>query len=360
MQILISTLNGSVGLYNSANGNLSQVISPNINLRDIAVASNGSLYGISSSGLYRINRTNGISSFIGSTRVSGLNGLTFASNNRLYATRPNSSNLYQINLTTGRASIVANLGLNFDSSGDLVFDAANNRFLAISEEFGSDSLYSIRFNSRTNSVLSVQRVGSIGFRDVWGLSLSQGQLKGYTGGGRVITINPFTGAGSFSQNLPILDGRISGAADLGNTVLLSTLQGDIGFFQPSSKILSKVIAPDIALTDIAIAPNRQLFGITNSALYRINQNTGLETRIGSLRTGGLDSLSFAPDGRLYATQSNSSNFYSINTATGRATAIATLGLNFNSSGDLVFDAANRRFLATSVERKQRCTVFHWI
>jgi hypothetical protein len=112
--------------------------------------------------------------------------------------------------------LIANLGSNFRSSGDLVFDSANNRFFAISDEFGSDALYSVGFNTQTNSVTSVARIGSIGFDNVWGVSLQQGVLRGYTSGDQEIVINPFTGAGTLSRGIPRLSGSISGASGLNN------------------------------------------------------------------------------------------------------------------------------------------------
>ncbi len=67
-------------------------------------------------------------------------------------------------------------------------------------------------------------------------------------------------------------------------------------------------------------------GDASQLLYAINPNTAATTAIGrtGIFVGGAFSMSFAPNGQLYA--SNNSNFYQINTSTGAATLLGSDGL----------------------------------
>ncbi|MES2463472.1 MAG: hypothetical protein V4671_23105, partial [Armatimonadota bacterium] len=88
-------------------------------LTDIAVAADGSLYGVSFTDLYSINATTGVATRIGSTGQRGINALVFQ-NNTLYAASNLNTGLYTLNVGTGAASFIGNTG--FESSGDLAFD----------------------------------------------------------------------------------------------------------------------------------------------------------------------------------------------------------------------------------------------
>jgi hypothetical protein len=99
-------------------------------------------------------------------------------------------------------------------------------------------------------------------------------------------------------------------------------------------------------SDIAAFGN-DLFGITLfDSFYKIDNNTGVATFVGSMNSFGMNALEFAPSGTLYG--ANGSSLLTIDKATGKATKIADIP-GFISAGDLAYDPASQRFLATSID-----------
>jgi Bacterial pre-peptidase C-terminal domain len=125
---------------------------------------------------------------------------------------------------------------------------------------------------------------------------------------------------------------------------LSTSASEIGTIDPTTGVFSPLSSASAAYNDLASAPSGELFGASASSLYRIDRTTGTSAQIGNFGTSvNMDSLTFAVDS-LYA--AGSSGFYRINSATGSASLIANIP-GFDSSGDLIYDGASGRFLATS-------------
>lgn len=102
-------------------------------------------------------------------------------------------------------------------------------------------------------------------------------------------------------------------------------------------------------TDIAFSPEERLYGVTATYLYEIAPANGWSTLIGRHGFGepghsyGIDSLTFASDGTLYA--AGNDVLISIDTETGAGTAIGTLS-GHRSSGDLAADSQGRLFLTS--------------
>ena len=204
----ISTSSGQVGTVDQATGAFTQVATGPV-FTDIALSNTGNLFGITFDQLFSINQSSGTSSLIGNLGVS-MNGLGFSTSNELYGTNAGGSGFYKVNTTIGAVSLVANIS-GFSSSGDIVFDPVNNRFLATSSGSGSDSLFSIALNG-TGS-----KIGNIGFRDVYGLFFDNGTLFGYTADRKQLTIDLATGAGTFNKNVTGVRGEIYGSASLPST-----------------------------------------------------------------------------------------------------------------------------------------------
>ena len=203
---LISTLDGKVGTVDSL-GEFSQITN-GVELYDIALSDNGRLYGItsgSSSRLYEINLNSGEFSLIGSSGAD-LNALTFDDSNTIYGA--GGSNLYTVDANTGIATESAYLGSDFKSSGDIVFDSSTNKFFATSTNGSDNALYSV---SKSGEVIEI---GNIGFDDVWGLSIENGNLIGFTADKERILINKQTGTGTFDANINGINGQVSGAASI--------------------------------------------------------------------------------------------------------------------------------------------------
>lgn len=100
--------------------------------------------------------------------------------------------------------------------------------------------------------------------------------------------------------------------------------------------LSLIGTFDIAenITDLAVTPEGDLYGISGTALYRIDRVTADATRVADV-SGDLNvGLTFLRDGTLLATD-KSGAVREINTATGAATEIGSFGGGFATAGDLV-------------------------
>jgi hypothetical protein len=213
-------------------------------LSDIALSPTGKLYGIGNStdgkgSLYkidpstkvndRIKLVNDIKDAQGVLLKNTFNALEFSADNKLYAIGSSSNKLYQIDTNTSVATSIAELPKGFISSGDLVFDGTNNRFLATSTDTATtDALWQISLTNPSGAT----KIGQIGFAGVQGINFENGQLTGFTNTGigiksttNRIKINPTSGVGTFDRVITgngILGG-ISGSAtiprsslDLGN------------------------------------------------------------------------------------------------------------------------------------------------
>ncbi|MEG4224767.1 VWA domain-containing protein [Microcoleus sp. N9_B2] len=198
-------LRGQVGTIDPS-AKFTQIAST-FSFSDIAVSKDGTIFGITPTQLFKIDPVSGLTSYVGAlgAGVVNINALEFA-NDVLYAT--GNSNLYTINTSNGAASFAANLGPGFTSSGDLVFDAANNRFLATSRGDTSDSLFAVSLTGQAT------KIGDIGINNVWGLLFEGGKLFGFTGDGKRIAIDPGTGAGVFDTLVQGISDRIGGASGI--------------------------------------------------------------------------------------------------------------------------------------------------
>ena len=205
----VSTNDGKIGKID-ATGAFTQVASGNVAFTDIAISDSGKLFGINLSELFQVDLNTGTYSsigFFGGAIDGDMNALTFGANNTLYGAK--GGTIYSFNLETGAATpIIRTTG--FDSSGDLVFDAANNRLLGTSRGRGngSDRLFSIDI---TTSSYYVVGDSDIGFKDVFGLTVENGNLMGYTSDRQQISINTTTGKGTFLRDVTGTTSQIWGA-----------------------------------------------------------------------------------------------------------------------------------------------------
>jgi FG-GAP-like repeat len=234
--------NGSYGYQIgtlNATGGYAPLASAYDTVADVALSPSGLLYGISPSvstytadRLYVIDPSLGVDYINisansvrnlkdpnGSILLQSLKSLAFSSDNKLYAigtSATGTGSFYQIDLNTKVATSLATLPAGFKNSGDLVYDAANNRFLASSTDTGvSDALWQIPLANPAGAT----KLGQIGFLNVRGLAVEDDRIIGYapaTGtnsGTDKITINANTGVGTFAQNLPNYS-DINGAATI--------------------------------------------------------------------------------------------------------------------------------------------------
>jgi Domain of unknown function (DUF4114) len=212
-------------------------------LSDIALSSTGKLYGIghpngSNDTLYRIDPgvisndrikvVDLIKTAQGVPLNESLNALEFGGDNKLYAIGSGSNKLYQIDPSTSIATSIADLPQGLTNSGDLVFDGANNRFLAVAQDSAtSDALWQIPLANPAQAT----KIGEIGFVGVQGINFESSQLTGFTNTGigenaiaNRIKINPTSGVGTFDRAISTgLLGGISGAATLDPTPIIDPI-----------------------------------------------------------------------------------------------------------------------------------------
>ena len=167
-------------------------------LSDIALAPNGQFYGIGADNtpasldrLYRIDPSLDRSQQVqlvgvikdanGNSLSSKIASLEFAADNKLYGIgyAGEAAKFYQIDVQTNIATNLATLPQSFLIGGDLVYDAANQRFLATSLDAtntSSDALWQIPLANPAQAT----KIGLTGFTDVYGLSFEGGKLSGFT------------------------------------------------------------------------------------------------------------------------------------------------------------------------------------
>lgn len=131
----------------------------------------------------------------------------------------------------------------------------------------------------------------------------------------------------------------SGAAQASS--FLSTSTGQVGTVDPLTGTFTQLTSGP-TFTDIALSSSGELFGNTFGELYRINPGAG-SSFIGNLGAT-LNALGFSGSNVLYG--AGGSGFYTVDTVTGGASLVANIP-GFSSSGDIVFNPASNRFLATS-------------
>lgn len=198
-----------IGTVDTVTGVFNPVVSNTPYFTDIALSSKNQLFGNTLDELYSVNTTTKTTSKIGNLGISDLNALGFNNNDVLYGAST-SGNFYTINTSTGAASVVANIP-GFISSGDIVYNASTNTFLATSfnltDPSTGDDLFSITPTGTATNI------GKIGFSDVYGLVFNDGTLFGYTANNEQLIINPTTGAGTLDRLVTGDSGQILGAAN---------------------------------------------------------------------------------------------------------------------------------------------------
>jgi hypothetical protein len=241
---LVGTIGHSGQYYSLASGG-------NVKLTDIALAPNGQFYGVGPSAttgvvdlLYRIDPSLDRSQQVklvteikdaqGNSLSTGIQSLEFAADNKLYALgyANEGAKFYQIDTTTNIATTLATLPQGFLIAGDLVYDNANQRFLATSLDAGNtsnDALWQIPLTQSLGTSIanpaSATKIGMTGFTDVYGLNIENGQLFGYTAhlvpgatGATRINIDPTTGKGTFDRAITGTQTfGIGGAATISNS-----------------------------------------------------------------------------------------------------------------------------------------------
>ena len=238
--VLDGNTNSLVGTIGQSGTYFSLASGGKLKLTDIALSPDSQFYGIGVSAtpaatdlLYRIDPSldrsqqvklvGEIKNAQGISLSSSIQALEFAADNKLYGLgyAAEGAKLYQIDVNTNVATIVATLPQAFLIGGDLVYDAANQRFLATSLDAtntSSDALWQIPLANPTGAT----KIGMTSFTDVYGLTIENGQLFGYTAriapnatGSTRIKLDLTTGKGIFDREVTgIQTFGIGGAATI--------------------------------------------------------------------------------------------------------------------------------------------------
>jgi len=183
--VLVGASNGDL-LDLDVSTNTSTLIGNSGQMLDIALdPTSGLLYGVGSGLLRSISTIDATPTTIGALGV-GLNGLTFDSSGTLFGS--GGTGLYTIDLGSGLASLVGSNGVGAISSGDIAFDSSGNLFLSAT---GGDRLISLNPSTGAGAI-----IGTIGFNSVFGLNFLNSTLYGFTQGGQTLTIDTTSGAGT--------------------------------------------------------------------------------------------------------------------------------------------------------------------
>lgn len=162
-----------------------------LQLTDIALAPDGTLYGADGDNLVRVDlATMGFEVVMPVSNA--FNGLDTAPDGTLYGAA--NTGVYRFDLERGTSTLVANFPPDHGSSGDLAFIGTRLYATAVGGGPLDDSLVEIGLDGRPSRV-----VGPVtGFRNIWGLAPRGDQLFGFTGGtvgGSMLRIDVASGNG---------------------------------------------------------------------------------------------------------------------------------------------------------------------
>jgi hypothetical protein len=186
---------GSSALFvmNPASGKAKPVgLMQRVDVTDIAF-NRTRLHGITFSDFLRVNATTGATTVVRDIGVAmdDLNALAYDVRRGRFLAAGVSGRVVTIDPTTGRGRLVGSYGSRIGSSGDLAFDSSGVLFATVKRSgvFGDFLAVVNRITGRATIK------GKIGFSDVWGLAFRGSILFGATADGRLLQINPVTGAG---------------------------------------------------------------------------------------------------------------------------------------------------------------------
>jgi hypothetical protein len=184
----VSDVDGNLGVVDVSTGNVSIIGNTGFLLTDLAFDSNGDLWGMNFTSLYRVNTTTAAATLVGSHGVPTGNALVFGPTGSAFEgmllAAGRDGNLYSLNTSTGAGTSLGTIG--FNSAGDLAF---NQGSLYLSSTTGE----LIRVTTPTVSGTSL---GSFGFTNVFGMATAENGILYGTTGTQVISINTASGAGT--------------------------------------------------------------------------------------------------------------------------------------------------------------------
>lgn len=168
---------------------LSLVASPRVDgdITDIATDTNGELYILTFTSLYRFDNTAKIAVLLGAHGIAGANALSFDGSGALYAASNADLKLYKLDVTTGAGTAFGSVPEK--SAGDLAFIKGRLFFSSVKDTLGV-------INLRTGQTPST--VGNFGLATaVFGLAAGESNTLYGASYTKLFKVEPSTGAISF-------------------------------------------------------------------------------------------------------------------------------------------------------------------
>ncbi len=157
---------------------------------DFDTAPDGTLYGVNVSGLVRFDSSTSTWQRIGSFSLAGANGFAALTQQIGYITA--GTRVYEVNLESGDATLLGEMGGDFSSSGDCVINKDGTLFMS-SRGNGGDRLVSIALSGPDAGRATL--IGTMtGVSNAYGLTSAYGQLYAFNSFGRVYRVDPTTAA----------------------------------------------------------------------------------------------------------------------------------------------------------------------
>jgi len=186
---------GDIISVNTVTGTTVTIGNAGITLSDIALDSNGDLWGVTRfGGLYSINTTTGLASLTSAINVFELNALVSDGAGGLFAA-DQFGDFFTINTTTGVATLIGNMGVG--SAGDLEFANSTLYLSAVSDI--SNPTVPNQLWTVDPATGAANLVGSFGVPDMFGLAFERGVMWGLEGT-NVYSIDLATGAATLSAS----------------------------------------------------------------------------------------------------------------------------------------------------------------
>ena len=175
---------------------------------DLAIATSptGQLYGINSNQFYLINKDSAVITAVGSHGITNPEGMTVSDDGRVFVTRDGDTNLYEIDPTTGGASIVGDIG--YDSyQGDLAYHNGELYMIGYDWSITKDILLKLDVSDTLTTTVVNGNLGTVGTSGL----VSTGDALYVLNGRSLQEIDPATGTllGNPEQ---VLEGGLSQSA----------------------------------------------------------------------------------------------------------------------------------------------------
>ncbi|CAM3477549.1 VCBS domain-containing protein [Parendozoicomonas haliclonae] len=190
--LLYDAANSRLLAVNTENGDSRVLFSGSPTFMDVTVSSNNTVYGITSSGVYSINVTNGTSTQVVSHNLGGeVEGITMSPSGTLYAVNDGNV-LHSISLTDGTTTAIGNLG--GEPVGGITWH--DNSIYTVLYHSTSGENWLTRLDMGTNMVIPIAEVDT----PYSSLISRNGDLLGVNRDGVIYELNPSNGEATLLTN----------------------------------------------------------------------------------------------------------------------------------------------------------------